>query len=115
MVDRSGKDDLILSESFTDSSEGALGAVTLARPTASRESAQRLGCTSSAMFEPLGDAVQIPLLGDSATEAQEESSYHNMSYAEHVILESRSFMSRATDVDDHDAVRQIPLARLAQG
>ena len=113
MVDRTGTDDLILSENYADTSER--GAFTRARPTTCRESAQKLGCASSAELEPVGNVMQIPLLGESATEVKEDESYRGMRYAEHIVLESRSFVSKATDVDEHDSVRPILLTRLAQG
>ena len=101
MVDRSGKDELILFENHADTSEQGAFFTTPAGPSASIESERNINSTAFAVVEPVGNDAHIALLKESATE--------------HIVLESRSFISKATDVDDHDSVRQIPLSRLEQG
>lgn len=62
------------------------------------------------------EEVEMESLEEVPTDEQEEDSpYVNMSCSDHVVLETKSFYTKATDSDSHESVRQIPLSMLAEG
>ena len=62
------------------------------------------------------EMVQMESLEEIPTDMHDEDSpYVNMSCPDHIVLETKSFYTKATDVDNHESVRQIPLSALAEG
>ena len=63
------------------------------------------------------EVVEMASLEEVPTDdiQDEDSPYVNMLCADHVVLETKSFYTKATDVDNHESVRTIPLSTLAEG
>ena len=64
------------------------------------------------------EVVEMAALEEIPTDddiQDEDSPYVNMICADHVVVETKSFYTKATDVDNHESVRQIPLSTLAEG